>query len=115
MVCINIKEDMPPADLAVANLVTEIEYYSKTQERVIKVIHGHGASGVGGEIKRLLHLKLNELTHKKIIKGFIKGEELGSFSQLSQEVKKLAPEIMINSEFNFNGGISLIILNEKKA
>ena len=114
MVSVNIKEGMPPADLAVANLLTEIEYYSKTSERIIKVVHGYGSKGRGGEIKKLLHEKLKELTQKKEILGFVKGEALGSFDELSALAKKLAPELIINPEFNFNGGITIIILNDKE-
>ena len=114
MVSINIKQDMPPADLAVANLITEIEYYNKTNERIIKVVHGYGSHGTGGEIKKLLHEKLNELTRKKVILGFIKGESFGSFDNLSNLAKKLAPELILNPEFNFNGGITIIVLNEKE-
>lgn len=113
MVSINIKKDMPPADLAVANLVTEIEYYCKTDERVIKVVHGYGSHGTGGEIKKLLHEKLQELVRKKVILGFVKGEAFGSFDNLSVLAKKLAPELILNPEFNFNGGITIVILNEK--
>lgn len=114
MVSINIKQDMPPADLAVANLITEIEYYNKTSERVIKVVHGHGSHGTGGEIKKLLHKKLNELTRKKNILGFIKGESFGSFNPLCTLAKKLAPELILNSELNFNGGVTIVVLNEKE-
>lgn len=113
MVSINIKEDMPPADLAVANLITQIEYYNNTPERVVKVVHGYGSNGVGGEIKKLLHLKLKELENKKNILGFVKGEAFGSFSPLSNLARKLAPELCIAQDMNLNGGITIIILNEK--
>ena len=114
MVSLNIKDGMPPADLAVANLITEIEYYNKTQERVIKVVHGYGSHGKGGEIKKLLHEKLKELTQKKAILGFIKGEAFGSFDKLCILAKELSPELLISPEYNFNSGITIIILNEKE-
>ena len=52
---------MPLADVAVAMLDAEIRYYIKTRERVLKVIHGYGSHGMGGEIKKLVHLYLKDL------------------------------------------------------
>ena len=58
---LNIKQDFPPADVAVANLEIEIERLTGSQTKAIKVIHGYGSHGVGGEIKRQLMHRLAEL------------------------------------------------------
>lgn len=49
---INIKSNMPPAYLASVNLEIEIERLTKSDTKLIKVIHGYGSHGVGGEIKK---------------------------------------------------------------
>ncbi|MBQ7307612.1 MAG: hypothetical protein IJW82_03695, partial [Clostridia bacterium] len=51
---INIKQDSPPADIAVFNLSKEIIYAKKTGIEVLKVIHGYGSHGKGGEIKKMV-------------------------------------------------------------
>ena len=62
---INIKEGFPPSDVAVANMEIEIEALTFGGAKVVKVVHGYGSHGVGGEIKRLAHIRLLELKKQK--------------------------------------------------
>ena len=43
IVTLNIKSEFPPADVAVANLLIEIERLANTEVGAIKVIHGYGS------------------------------------------------------------------------
>ncbi|MBQ0017396.1 MAG: hypothetical protein KBT30_02045 [Clostridiales bacterium] len=108
---LNIKEDMPPADVAVARLEIEIEAYTKTDVGVIKVIHGYGSHGTGGEIKKLLHNRLNQLKKHGKIKDFIPGEK---WSDIVIENKGFVidfPDLILDSDLkNYNNGITLVFL-----
>ena len=53
---INIKDDHPPVDIAVSRALNEIECSAPQKEPFLKIIHGYGSGGTGGEIKKQLHL-----------------------------------------------------------
>ena len=111
MVEINIKKDMPPSDVAVAMLDAEIKYYVNTQEKVLKVIHGYGSHGMGGEIKKLVHLYLKDLKAKNVIKGFIKGECFGETNELFAYACSVCPELILDSDVqNYNSGLTIVLL-----
>ena len=64
---INIKNGFPPADVAVANMEIEIDALTFAGKKAVKVIHGYGSHGVGGEIKKQAHARLVELKKEKKI------------------------------------------------
>lgn len=110
---INIKEGFPPSDVAVANMEIEIEALSKTETKALKVVHGYGSHGVGGEIKRLAHKRLAELKKKKVIFDFIPGEHFGELQKNSYYIFENFPEFLIDSDLqNYNSGVTVVILKE---
>ena len=49
---VNIKEDFPPCDVAVFNLYKAIFENERMGFEVLKIVHGYGSHGKGGEIKK---------------------------------------------------------------
>lgn len=111
-ITIDIKSDMPPADVACANLEIEIESLKHSNIKLIKVIHGYGSHGIGGEIKKLMNQRLALLKKQKKIKDFINCEKLSD---------KIIKEKMLYENFtllavdedlkNYNSGITLVLLD----
>lgn len=108
---INIKEGFPPSDVAVANLEIEIEALTSSQTKVLKVVHGYGSHGIGGEIKKLTHLRLAELKKQKKILDFIPGERFGEEQKNSSFILNNFPELILDNDLkNYNSGITIIFL-----
>lgn len=109
---INIKEDFPPVDVAVANVENEIEVHKKFGERVIKIVHGYGSHGVGGLIRVTLRERLKELKRNKTIVDFIAGERLTKSIITELDIaESLKIELMMDKDCDCsNAGITVIII-----
>ncbi len=108
---INIKEDFPPSDVAVALLEIAIDGYKNTDTKVLKVIHGYGSHGVGGEIKRLAQERLMTLKRTGKILDFIPGERFGESQKSSEFIFENFPELLLDEDLrNYNSGITLVFL-----
>ena len=111
---INIKEDFPPADVAVANMEIEIENLAGSEVLALKVIHGYGSHGVGGEIKKQAIVKLKELRNKQKILNFIPGEQFGISVSKDKYLRDNIPELFADPELYFpNSGITVVLLKKK--
>ena len=75
LIVVNLKEDMPPVDIAVCNMELEIECAKVAGVKAIKFIHGYGSNGVGGLICKAVRERLASLKKQRIIKDYIFGED----------------------------------------
>ena len=112
---INIKDDHPPVDVAVARTIREIECSVLQKENFLKIIHGYGSGGVGGDIKKQLEIEFANLKKEKKIFDFIKGECFCDKHPLYEKIVSVAPELILDPDLsNLNSGISLIIIQKLK-
>lgn len=108
---LNVKKDMPPADVAVANLEIEIEALTNTEYGLIKVIHGYGSHGKGGEIRSQVRERLKQLKKSKKILDYIEGEKFGRQAIDKFDIVKNFPQLILQNDIkNYNNGITLVIL-----
>lgn len=111
---INIKQDYPPADVAVALMEIEIERLAKTETLALKVIHGYGSHGVGGEIKKQAHLRLGQLKRKGLILDFIPAEQFGILARQNKYIEQNLEELIFDPDLsNYNNGITIVFLKPK--
>lgn len=75
LIVVNLKDDMPPVDIAVCNMELEIECAKVAGVKAIKFIHGYGSNGVGGLICKVVRERLASLKKQRIIKDYIFGED----------------------------------------
>lgn len=75
LITVNLKDNMPPVDIALCNMELEIELAKVSGVKAIKFIHGYGSSGVGGLICHAVRERLFSLKKQKIIKDYIFGED----------------------------------------
>lgn len=112
---LNIKQDMPPADVAVANMEIEIEALAGSEVGAVKVIHGYGSHGTGGEIRRLARDRLKELKRQGKILDFVEGERWGKFAIEKFNVVTDYPEFILEGDMqSFNSGITIVFLKQKR-
>lgn len=108
---INIKEDMPPADVAVCQLEIFIEAYKNSNVGALKVIHGYGSHGKGGEIKKLLRQKLPLWKKQGKINDYIPGEKWGEEAIKNFNITENFPQLILDSDLkNYNNGLTIILL-----
>ena len=74
--CCNVDEDRPRYEQAKSKMVSFIETQRRLGKRMIKVIHGYGASGVGGKNRIGLRNELARMRGAGGIREFIAGEDL---------------------------------------
>ena len=77
----NLEEGMPTVSDAGKHLAKIIRE-SKSNQKVIKIIHGYGSSGVGGAIKISIHKSLRKRMKSNEIAAFIPGEAISSMWDL---------------------------------
>ena len=75
LITVNLKEDMPPVDIAICNMELEIELAKVSGYKAIKFIHGYGSNGTGGLICMAVRQRLFSLKKQRIIKEYILGED----------------------------------------
>jgi len=114
MTILNIKKNNPSCNEALALVENEIEILAFQKEiDVLKIIHGYGSSGIGGEIKNKLKTKLEFLKKQKKILSYCPSEKFCNlWKDYSIFIKKF-PELSIDYDIkNQNPGTTLIFLKK---
>ncbi|MBE0700901.1 MAG: hypothetical protein IH571_04365 [Acholeplasmataceae bacterium] len=106
----NIKDDLPDK-LEAGRRLAEIIRENKGKEKVIKIIHGYGSSGVGGSIKQLVHKSLRNKKKSNEIKAFIPGEAFRQMMGFDEVITTYAHLIKGDGDYQkMNDGITYVIL-----
>jgi hypothetical protein len=71
---VDLKSDMPSVHEALRRLENEIASASREEALLLKVIHGYGSSGAGGDIRIAVQRRLRELAEASQIRACIFGE-----------------------------------------
>lgn len=110
---LNIKSDMPPADVAVASMEIELFALKKSGVEVVKVIHGYGSHGRGGEIKKHVQRKLDQLKKLQKISDYVKGEQWGRNIIAEKMILTRYPQLILDEDLkNFNNGLTVVFLKD---
>jgi hypothetical protein len=71
---VNLKSDMPSVREAVERLEREIALARQGKVALLKIVHGYGSTGAGGDIRIAVQRRLHELVEGGQIRGCIFGE-----------------------------------------
>ncbi len=71
---LNLEAGMPEVEQALARIDIRVSEARQQGVSMIRLIHGYGSSGVGGRIKKALPRHLADLKRRRIIRGFVHGE-----------------------------------------
>lgn len=105
----DIKSDLPVVSEAQRRLIS-ILYQSKGKEKIIKIIHGYGSSGVGGSIKTMVHRTLQTQKNAHQIRAYIPGEAIALLKGFDEDIRRFKPLIQNDSDFHKgNDGITYVI------
>ena len=106
-----LKEGMPSVDQARARLQTELRLARQSGVKLLKLIHGYGSSGVGGDLRIALQSTLRQMAQKREICDCIYGENWRTSDERSWELLKRTPELKNDSDLGKgNKGMTIIVL-----
>lgn len=101
---------MPSVEQARARLRSEIQLALQSGVKVLKVVHGYGSTGVGGDLRIALQATLRQMALKREIRDCIYGENWRKSDERSWTLLKELPELKSDSDLGRgNRGITLIV------
>ncbi|MDD5766094.1 MAG: zinc-ribbon domain-containing protein [Candidatus Marinimicrobia bacterium] len=110
-ITVNLEHDQPLVSQALTKLETAIQNAKRRRVIVLKLIHGYGSHGVGGDIRYAVLQSLVGLRKHEIIADFIPGDEVIEQFEKLHIVKKKCPEIKNDPDAAHpNAGVTFVIL-----
>ncbi len=108
---IDLKQNSPTVDYALA--ITEIELEAAKKEGLVavKVLHGYGSHGRGGTILVELRRQLQRWKKQNLIKDYFGGDKWNMFDPTTLEILQKDKTIYGDEDLNkANPGITIIYL-----
>jgi hypothetical protein len=80
---------------------------------VLKVVHGYGSRGTGGDIRIAVQKRLFELAEAGQIRGYIFGEDWSKSNEAAWRLLQSRPEFKDDSDLGRgNKGITIVLVSE---
>jgi|SRR5581483_5632772 len=101
---------MPSVPAALSRLEDALRGARKQRRAALKIIHGYGSSGVGGELRSALQADLSQRVARGEVRAFIAGEDWRISHQESWELLNACPELRRDPDLGRgNKGISIVV------
>jgi len=111
MKTVNLKSDMPQVHEALQRLDRELAVARAAKVALVKLIHGYGSSGAGGDIRIAAQKRLLEMTQNGQIRGCIFGENWSKSDDAVWKLLQSHPELKSDSDLGRrNRGITIVLL-----
>ena len=111
MKTVNLKEGFPSVEQARARLGSEIQLAKASGTPLIKLIHGYGSHGVGGDLRLALQATLRKMVNEGEIHDCIYGENWRAGDERTWELLKRMPELKKDADLGKgNRGITIVVL-----
>ena len=108
---INLKTAMPTVPEALQHLERELALARQKGSHVVKLIHGYGSTGEGGEIRIAAQRRLTEIAARGEIRGCIFGENWSRSDEHTWALIKARPELKQDRDLDRrNQGITIVVL-----
>lgn len=107
----NLKSDWPTVQQALERLVHELAVAREEKCTLLKVIHGYGSSGAGGEIRIAVQKRLRQLVEAGELGGCIFGEDWSKTDGETWRILQARAELKNDPDLGRqNRGITVVIL-----
>jgi hypothetical protein len=108
---INLESGMPLVLEALSLLEHELTKARRQRISILKLIHGYGSTGVGGDLRIAIQKRLRELQDDGTIQSFIFGENWATSDTQTWDLLKRHPELKSDPDLGrSNRGITVVIL-----
>jgi hypothetical protein len=102
---------MPVVREALQRLDRELAIARKENAAIIKLIHGYGSTGAGGEIRLAVQNHLLEMMQNSQIAGCIFGEDWSKSNDVAWTILRKHPDLKHDSDLGRrNRGITIVLL-----
>jgi len=102
---------MPSVREALARLERELAKARQEKTPILKLIHGYGSTGAGGDIRIAVQKRLYELQQSQVIRACIFGEYWAQSDPTTWNLLRSHPELKQDSDLGRrNEGITVVIL-----
>jgi hypothetical protein len=108
---VNLKSDMPQVQEALQRLGKELALARQQKHTVLKIIHGYGSTGAGGDIRIAVQKRLHEMSQEGHIRGCIFGESWSKSHDQTWTLLQAQPELKSDADLGRrNQGITVVLL-----
>jgi hypothetical protein len=108
---VNLKSDMPLLHQALQRLEGELALARQEKAALLKLIHGYGSSGDGGEIRIAVQNRLLLMVQDGQIRGCVFGENWSKSDAITWKLLQSHPELKSDSDLGRgNRGITIVVL-----
>lgn len=107
----NLKSDMPSVQEALQRLDREIVLARQLKHSFVKVVHGYGSTGAGGDIRIAVQKRLYEMAETGSIRGCIFGEYWSKSDETTWSLLRSHSLLKSDSDLGRrNQGITIVLL-----
>jgi hypothetical protein len=107
----NLEDGMPTVHEAVSRLNNELNAARREGYTIIKLIHGYGSSGIGGDIRAAVQRRLTELVQQGQIRDCVFGEDWSKSDAQTWKLLQARPELKQDQDLGRkNLGITIVML-----
>lgn len=111
MKTVNLKEGMPLVNQALMQMDRELALARADGCDFVKLIHGYGSTGTGGEIRIAVQKRLREMSERGQIRGFIFGENWAKSDEQAWRIVSTRQELKQDRDLGKgNRGITIVEL-----
>jgi hypothetical protein len=111
MKTISLKDDMPLVHEALQRLDHELARARQERITLLKLVHGYGSTGVGGDIRIAVQKRLLEMVESGQIRGCIFGENWSKSEEVAWKLLQSHPDLKQDSDLGRrNKGITIVLL-----
>ena len=108
---VNLKSDMPQIHEALQRLDRELVLARQEKAKLLKLVHGYGSTGAGGDIRIAVQKRLLEMAQNGQIRGCIFGENWSKSDEMAWKLLQSQPELKSDSDLGRrNRGITIVLL-----
>jgi hypothetical protein len=108
---VNLEHGLPKVEQARARLRTELDTARREGVTALKIIHGYGSHGVGGELRIALQASLATWVREGEIQAFIAGEEWRVSNEIAWNLLQRLPGLKRDPDLGRgNKGITIAVL-----
>ena len=102
---------MPQVHQALQQLDRELKLARQEKCALLKLVHGYGSSGVGGEIRIAVQKRLVELAAQDEIRSYIFGEDWSKSNEQAWQLLQTKPGLKQDHDLGRkNLGITIVML-----